>query len=270
MENILSQTSNIELNRINDCMPISKKSVHVTGLRKMNESRTFAPLETRSSIDSFAKDYESELAKDSLLHPIDRKYENTKESGEAFKNDKNCNVTNEISGCLNYSMDTDDLDMDIFFTADCDFTTFEEQNRLDRSLTKSISQTSKIQRCDSPVQNTKHLESTKKESTMNLQKQTKEQQHLPRTLQERITDVKARDTRYSRENRSSSYNDTTRSDNSNLNVKSTLPVIKRNAENSKTLVSYFINDRYDEYDSDDEILSQLDVGNIFNEPKKGC
>lgn len=244
MESILSHTSNIELNRINDCTSVSK-SVYISGLQ-MDESHNTSwqagvSIETSNSR---IKARESELANDPLLHLTSEKYESY---GEAFKNDKNCKVTD---GCFNDSMDG-------FFTAD--FTTLGQQ---DRSICKStsISPSSKIKQCDLQMENIKHFE---KES-IHFQKQLKE----PQTLQKCITDVKTCSTHYSHENCLSPYDDVAYRD-SNGSMRSTLPEIKRNIKNSKALVSYFTNDKKcDEYDSDDEILSQLDVDNVFNEPKK--
>ncbi|XP_011703966.1 PREDICTED: uncharacterized protein LOC105459542 isoform X2 [Wasmannia auropunctata] len=251
MESILSHISNhTELNRINNCMPVSKEPVYVSELQKVDESRD-ALLQTNSFIDSSTKNYESELVRNPPLKVLTSgKYESCEET---FKNnDQNCKVTNEIFECFNYSMDGDD-----FFTTDCDFTTLEKQNCLNRSLSNSIPQTSKIQQCD--------LKNTKKESTINIQKQTKE--HLPKTLEKCIREMC--DTRYSREDCFSSYDDTTICRDSNLNMKSTLPAIKCNVKNLKPLVSHFTHDKH-EYDSDDEILSQLDVDNIFDKQKKDC
>ncbi|XP_071570381.1 uncharacterized protein [Temnothorax nylanderi] len=228
MESILSQTtSNVELNKINERMPVSK-SAYISGLQKMQaESR-----ETASSrqASSFIPSSSSRI-----------------EAREP-----------ELANANNYSMGTDDLDStDIFLTTDRDFTTLEEQSRLDRSLCKSttISRGSERQRCDLQVRN------MEKESTINFQKP------LP---QKCVTDVKScgtRNTRYERDNCFPSYDDMSRRD-SNVSVRSTLPNMKRNVENSKALLSYFTNDN--EYDSDDEILSQLDVDNVFDEPKKHC
>ncbi|XP_018373807.1 PREDICTED: uncharacterized protein LOC108768068 isoform X1 [Trachymyrmex cornetzi] len=264
MESVISHTLNSELNRINNCMSISEKSGYISGLQKIDESHK-ALLQTSSSVDNQGsiKDHESELAKNLLLQ-LESSTSGKYESGEIFKNkDKDCKVTNEILEYLDHSMDTNDLDMDVFFTTDCNFTSLEDQNCRDHLLS-SISQTSKIQRCNLQMQNTKCLENTKNKSTI-CSKQTKEQ-HLPQTLK-KYTDVKTYDTHYSRENCFSSCNDALCRD-SNLNVKFTLSAIKRNVENSKTLVSYFIDDKYDAYDSDDEILSQLDVDNIVDKRKE--
>lgn len=263
MENVISNTLNSELNRINNCMSILEKSDHISGLQEMDESCK-AFLQTISSVDyqGSIKDHESELAKNLLLHPTNGKYESPE---KIFKNDKDCKVTNEIHKYLDHSMDMNDLDMNVFFTTDCNFTSLEDQNCRDHLL-PSISQTSKIQRCNSQMQNTKYLENTKKKLTITYPKQTKEQ-HLPQTLIKKYTDVKTCDTHYSRENCFSSCNEALCRD-SNLNVKFTLPAIKRNVENSKTLVSYFTDDKYDAYDSDDEILSQLDVDNIVDKRKE--
>ncbi|XP_025994599.1 uncharacterized protein LOC120359926 isoform X2 [Solenopsis invicta] len=266
MESILSRaSSNDELNRINDNTPESVlEPRYISGLQKqvVLDASSNALLQTSSSIlDSSSTtnlNHESELTKNSLLQnrQTNEKYKNCE---KAFKNDKNDKNTDEMFGCFNYSMDIDDLDMDVFFTVDCEFTTLEEQNSHDRSHSQSISQTEK-----------RHLKNTKKESTINVEKQIKEQ-HLSQTLQKCITDVKTCDshTRHSRKNDFSSYDDTAYRD-SNLNVKSTLSMIKRNVEKSETLVSYFADDRIDEYDSDDEILSQFDVDNIFDKSKKDC
>jgi len=253
MESILSHTSKIKLNRINSCIPISKKPVYVSELQKMDESCNTSLQTNNLSIDSSIKNHESELTKNPLVHMINES------CGKTLKNDKNCKVTDKILGCFNYSMNMDDLNMDVFFTTDCDFTILEEQNCLNHLLFKSISQTSKIQQCD--LQNMEHSKNMKKKSTINFQKQTKER-HLLQTLQ-KCNDVKTCDIHYSRENCFSFNNATCRD--SNLNVK--LPAIKRNVENSKTLVSYFTDDKHDEYD---EILSQLDVDNIFDKSKKDC
>jgi len=257
MESILSHMSETKLNRINSCLPISKKPVYVSELQKMDESCNTSLQTNNLTIDSSIKNHESELTKNPLVHLINES------RGKILKNDKNCKVTDKTLGCFNYSMNTDDLNMDVFFTAGCDFAILEEQNCLNHLLFKSISQTSKIQQCD--LQNMEHSKNIKKKSMINFQKQTKER-HLPQTLQ-KCNDVKTCDIHYLRENCFSSNNDMTCRD-SNLNVK--LPAIKRNVENSKTLVSYFTDDKHDEYDSDDEILSQLDVDNIFDKSKKDC
>ncbi|XP_018350510.1 PREDICTED: uncharacterized protein LOC108753447 isoform X2 [Trachymyrmex septentrionalis] len=268
MESVTSHTLNSELNRINNCMSISEKSDYVSGLQKINESHKTL-LQTSSSVDNRGsiKDHESELAKNILLQlksSINEKYESC---GEIFKNkDKDCEVTNEILEYFDHSMDTNDLDMDVFFTTNCNFTSLEDQNC--DHLLPSISQTSKIQRCNSQVQNIKYLENMKNKSTITYLKQTKEQ-HLPQTSKKYI-DVKTCDTHYSRENCEncfSSCNDALCRD-SNLNVKFTLSAIERNVENSKTLKSYFTDDKYDAYDSDDEMLSQLDVDNIIDKRKE--
>lgn len=254
MESILSHTSNIELNRINDCTSVSK-SIYISGLQ-IDESHDTSwqagfSIETSSSRIKARK---LELANNPLLHLTSEKYESY---GEALKNDKNCQVTDKTLGCSNYSTDG-------FFTAECDFTILgtEQQNCLNHSICKStsISRSSKIQQCGLQMKNIKHLE---KESIINFQKQSKE----PQTLQKCITDVKTCRT-HSHENCFSPYNDMAHRD-SNVSVRSTLPGIKRDIENSKALVNYFTNNKKcDEYDSDDEILSQLDVDNVFDEPKK--
>ncbi|XP_077278928.1 uncharacterized protein LOC143906607 [Temnothorax americanus] len=258
MESILSDqtTSNVELNKINDRMPVSK-SAYISELQKMAESRNASrQASTFSLIPSSSPRIEArepELANGPpMLRP---------------KNDKHCKVTDETLGRFNYSMGTDDFDStDIFLTTDCDFTTLEEQSRLDRSLGKSttISRGSEIQQCDLQVRN------MEKGSTIDFQKQMKER-HLLQTLPQKcVTDVKScgtRNARYERDTCFPSYDNMSCRD-SNVNVRSTLPNMKRNVENSKTLLSYFTNDN--EYDSDDEILSQLDVDNVFDEPKKHC
>lgn len=258
MESILSHASN----GTNDRRPAS-----LSGLQKMDESRN-ASRQASSFIDSANLRIETRQAElattTSLLPPTNEKYVSCGE--EALGRGKTCQ---ETLGCFNYSMDTDDLNsMDIFFTTDCDFTSLKEQDDFDHSLRKStsISRASKIQRCNLQVEN---MENMKKESTVNFQKQMKER-HLPQTLQKCVTDVNTRGSRYSRENCFSPY-DAAACRDSNVNAMSTLPEIKRNIENSKTLISYFTNDnKGDKYDSDDEILSQLDVDKVFDESKKDC
>ncbi|TGZ48268.1 uncharacterized protein [Temnothorax longispinosus] len=255
MESILSTdqtTSNVELNKINDRMTVSK-SAYIAGLQKMAESRNASrQASSFSFIPSSATRIEAREPELANCPPMLRP-----------KNDKNLQVTDETLGRFNYSMGTDDLDStDIFLTTDCDFTTLEEQSCLDRSLCKSttISRGSEIQQCDLEVR------TMEKGSTIDFQKQVKER-HLP---QKCVTDVKScgtRNARYERDNCFPSYDNMSCRD-SNVSVRSTLPNLKRNVENSKALLSYFTNDI--EYDSDDEILSQLDVDNVFDEPKKHC
>ncbi|EFN78971.1 hypothetical protein EAI_12124 [Harpegnathos saltator] len=58
--------------------------------------------------------------------------------------------------------------------------------------------------------------------------------------------------------------------NSTSKIRSISPLTKHNAENSKNLASYFTDEMLhnNEFDSDDEILSQLDVDNIVSNSKK--
>jgi len=130
MESILSDTS--KLNRINSCLPISKKPV--SELQKIDESCNTSLQSNNLSINSSIKNHEL----NPLVHLINESYGKT--------NDKNCKVTDKT--CFNYSMNTDDLNMDVFFTTDCDFTILEKQNCLNHLLFKSILQTSKIQQCE--------------------------------------------------------------------------------------------------------------------------
>lgn len=250
MESILSHTSNIELNRINDHMSVSKPA-YISELQKVNEDCKTSASSSINSSSPKIKAHEPRLANDLLSHPTSEMYKNC---GKTLKNDKNCKVTDGTR--FDYSMDTDDFDsMDVFFTTDCDFTTLEEQNYLDRSLCKNtnVSQVSNIQRCDSRVEKRgQDSENMKTDSIMSFQKQM-EERNSPQTSQKRVTDVETSGTRYSRENCYSSSDDTAYRDS---NVRSALSEIKHN-RNSKALVSYFTKDN--EYDSDDEILSQLDV-----------
>lgn len=245
MESILSHNSSIELNRINDHMSVSKPA-YISELQKVDKD---CKSSVSSSIDSSSpkiKAHESRLVNGLLSHPTSEKYKNC-----GKKDDKNCKVTDGTLERFDYSMDTDDFD--IFFTTDCDFTTLEEQNFLDRSLCKNMDdpQVSNIQRCNSRVENRQQgSENMKTESIMNFQKQMQER-NSPQTS--RVIDVKTSGAYYSRENCFSSRDDTAREDST---MRSALSEIKRN-KNSKTLVSYFTKDN--EYDSDDEILSQLDV-----------
>ncbi|XP_028045136.1 uncharacterized protein LOC105827943 [Monomorium pharaonis] len=250
MESMLSNTWNTELNKIDNFTPesVSEQSSYVSGLQKMDKGRN-APSQISTSIDRSpsTKDHKSELAKNPLLPNCSTKDEKYGSCEKIFKNNDK-NGKDEMCGRSNffsYSMDTDDVDMDGFFTTDYDFTTLDEQNC---SSSKSISQTNEVEWRDSQVQNTRHFENTKKESIRNVEEQIKKQ-HL-------------------RENNFSFYNDTAYRD-LNLNkVKTTL--IEHNAGNSKALISYFTNDKCDEYDSDDEILSQLNVDNIFDKLKNDC
>ncbi|XP_072748727.1 uncharacterized protein [Anoplolepis gracilipes] len=253
MENILS---NIELNR-DYSMSVSKR--YVSSLQEVYENCDKIPSQTNFSIDnkSIENCEPTLMINDLTLHESSRKYKSCKQT---FKQDTE-NHQDKIFSSPNF-VGMNNLDMnDIFSTSDCEFINLEEQTCLN---SKSISYNNKIQQCESQSQsqNVNHLPSMEKESMINFQNKIREK-HLSQSLQKRVTDVKIVNAHYSRESPSSYDIAYERPRNSNFNIKSTLPGIKRNSDNSKTLVNYFTD--ANEYDSDDEILSQLDVDNVSND-----
>lgn len=259
MENILS---NFELNT--DCsMSVSKR--YVSGLQGMYENCDNIPSQDNFSVNikSIKEDCKSALINDPISHQSSRKYKNCK---QILKQDIE-NRKDEIFENPNYSINTsNNLDTNnIFLTNDCEFTTLEEQNCLN---SENILFNNKIQ-CELQARNTNYLENTRKESVINSQNQIREN-HLSQSLQKCVEDIEIFNSHYSRESCLSSYDGIAHEvhKNSNLNINSTLPEIKHNSDNSKTLVNYFTD--ANEYDSDDEILSQLDVDNVFSDSKKKC
>ncbi|GAB1860908.1 hypothetical protein CAJAP_01987 [Camponotus japonicus] len=257
MENILS---NFELNT--DCsMSVSKR--YVSGLQGMYENCDNIPSQDNFSVNikSIKEDCKSALINDPISHQSNRKYKNCKQT---LKQDIE-NRKDEIFENPNYSINTsNNLDTNnIFLTNDCEFTTLEEQNCLN---SENILFNNKIQ-CELQARNTNYLENTRKESVINSQNQIREN-HLSQSLQKCVEDIEIFNSHYSRESCLSSYDGIAHEvhKNSNLNINSTLPEIKHNSDNSKTLVNYFTD--ANEYDSDDEILSQLDVDNVFSDSKK--
>lgn len=248
MENILS---NIELNR-DYSMPGTYENCNK------------ALSQTNFSINNKSiKDCEPTSINNRILHQSSRKYESCR---QIFKQD-NENRKDKIFESPNYSISMNNLDINnIFSTTDCEFLTSEEQNCLN---SENISFNNKIQQCELPSRNMNHLENTRKEAIINSQNKIGEE-YSSQTLQKCIADVEVSNAQDSRESCLSSYDDIAHEahKNLNLNIKSTLPGIKRNFGNSTTLISYFTDAK--EYDSDDEILSQLDADNIFNDSKKKC
>ncbi|KAM0737110.1 Homologous recombination OB-fold protein [Formica fusca] len=245
MENILS---NIELNR-DYSMSVSKR--YVSKLQGIYENCDKISSQTNFSINNKSiKNCESTLINDPILHESD--IENRKD---------------EIFESPNYSKSMNNLDMNnIFLTSDCEFITLKEQNCLNSD---SISHNNKIPQCELQARNMNHLENARKESIINSQNKIREE-YLSQSLQECVADVTIFNAHYSHESCFSSYDGIAHQahKNSNLNIKSTLPGIKRNSDNSRILVSYFTD--ANEYDSDDEILSQLDVDNVCSDYKKKC
>lgn len=242
MENILS---NIELNRDYYSMPGTY------------ENYDKVTLQINFSINNKSiKNCESVSINDPMLHQSSRKYQSCK---QIFKQDYE-NSKNKIFESPNYSISMNNLDMNIFSTTDCEFLISKEQNCLS---SESTLHNNKIQQCELPSRNMNYLENTRKESIINSENKM-EEEYLSQSLQKCVADVKISNAQNSRESCLSSYDDISHEahKNSNLNVKSTLSKIKRNFDNSNTLVNYFTN--VNEYDSDDEILSQLDADNMFN------
>ncbi|XP_011643589.1 uncharacterized protein LOC105431232 [Pogonomyrmex barbatus] len=251
MDDISSCSSSVESNR-DGCKPVSKL-IYVSELSKIDENHDLS-LQTSSSMNQCTSiaNHKSHMANDSLSHLTNEKYQSRQ------KNDEGCKIMDEkVFERFDYSMDANNLDIDDdFFITDCDF--LEEQNYPDHSLSKTISQANKTERCDLQMQN-KCLEERNTKEELAIEKKKKEQNSL-QTLQKCVTNVKTLRDHHAHENCLSS-DDIMIHEISNLNMKSTVSAIKANVKNSKTLVSYFTNDKYD---SDDEILSQLDVDTSNN------
>ncbi|XP_050459659.1 uncharacterized protein LOC126855774 isoform X1 [Cataglyphis hispanica] len=247
MENILS---NIELNK-DYSMSVSKQCV--SRLQGIYENCDKMSSQTNFSINNKSiKNFEPTSVNDSILHESDT--ENCKD--KIFENS-------------NYSISMNTLGTNnIFLTSDCEFITLKEQNCLD---SESISHNNKIPQCELQARNVNHLENVRKESIINSQNKIREE-HLSQSLQKCVADVKIFNAHYSRESCLSSYIDIMheahKKANFKPNIKPILPGIKRNSDNSRILVSYFTD--ANEYDSDDEILSQLDVDNVCSDSKKKC
>lgn len=246
MENI---SLNFELNR--DCsMPVSKQY----------ENCDNVPSQNNFSNIKLIKNCKFTLINDPILHQSSKKYKSCKQN---FKQNIE-NRKDEIFENPNYSINMNNLDTNnIFLTNDCEFITLEEQNCVN---SENILLNNKIQ-CELQARNMNYLENTRKELIINSQNQIRED-HLSQSLQKCIESIETFNSHYSRESCLSSYDGIAHEIhiNSNLNIKSILPEIKRNSNNSKTLVNYFTDTN--EYDSDDEILSQLDVDNVFSDLKK--
>ncbi|XP_029162411.1 uncharacterized protein LOC114933994 [Nylanderia fulva] len=247
MENILS---NIELNKDYHSMPGTY------------ENCDKVTLQINFSVDNKSiKDCEPVSIKDPILYQASRKYPSYKQDYE--------NCKDKIFSSPNYSISmNNNLDMNnIFSTTDCEFLISKKQNCLSSQSTLC---NKKIQQYELPSRNINYLENTRKESIINSQNKMGEEKYLSQSLQKCVADVKISNAQDSRE--SCLYDNISHEShtNSNLNVKSTLPEIKSNLDNLNTLVSYFSN--VNEYDSDDEILSQLDADNVFNAAmsKKKC
>lgn len=154
---------------------------------------------------------------------------------------------------LSISASMDDLDVNDFFSADCEFEAAEERNRSTES-SEVNSQTGEIQQRDSlRTQNTSRVESSRRgEATTN----SPNKQTSSRTFQTRVANAKqtvdiARPGGHGAEFSSSSDGATREA------RKDSTSSVKP----AKALVSYFTAGD-NEYDSDDEMLSQLDVDNV--------
>lgn len=246
MENI---SINFELNR--DCsMPVSKQYENCENILLQNNFSNI----------KLIKDCKSTLINDPILHQSSRKYKSCKQT---FKQDIE-NHKDEIFKNPNCLINMNNLDTNnIFLTNDCNFITLEEQNCVN---SKNILLDNKIQ-CKLQAQNMNYLKNTRKEPIISSQNQIKED-HLSQSLQKCVEGIKTFNSHYSRESCLSSYDGIAHEihKNSNLNIKSILPEIKRNSDSSKILVNYFTD--ANEYDSDDEVLSQLDINNVFSDSKK--
>lgn len=225
MKNILSNISNVELSRDRD-MPISM----------------------HSSIDSKIDD---------LLHKSNEKYEKQK---QIVKNDsKNCKITDEINECFEQLMDTDDSNVDdILCTIDCEFGSLEKENCPIGLSRETILQANKIQSSELQVRN--HVNNTRNESGQSFQDSVREQ-NLQKCVRNTNTDTwRSRESFLSNDSVADvqkAHKDSV----ANTSITSISPVIKHNIQNSDISISQFTGDN--EYDSDDEILSQLNVDNVL-------
>lgn len=204
----------------------------------INENCDSTPLQTA----------ESSVNASTVIASMNNSHRVNKNLKQAWDTDSEKNkLANEECQSFANSTSMNDLDMNDFFSTDCEFEITEEQSCF-IELSKENLQPDEIQRLQ--TQNTNHVENSKREpARSSLNKQT-----LSETFQTRVANVKETvDTPDGKRKTHFSSNDgaahETRSEDSNSNLKST-----------KALVSYFTGDN--EYDSDDEMLSQLDVDNV--------
>jgi len=251
MEDVFSNISNNELDE--DQYTPSLEHFTAVESQQTNKNCDNAPLQTTSAIGISINDHKSIL-------------ESTKKDSEqiqAKKNVETCKTATKSIFEGNRAMNMDDLDMNDIFTIDCEFTNSTELDRLDRSASKSVSRTDETQWHELQMQCTNHVENTKKESMIHSKNKKKNKmQNLSQTLQKCVADVTVVDIRH-HEDHLSSRDD--HAHGAQKDSKPTSSTIKHNADNTKNLLSYFGDNKYD---SDDEFLSQMDIDNIPNNVKK--
>jgi len=249
MKDVFSNISNNELDE-DQCTP-NLECFTAVELQQTNKNCDNALLQTTSSINVSINDHKSIL-------------ESTKKCNKqiAKKNIETCKIASKFED--NHSMNMDDLDINDIFTIDCEFTNSTELDCLNRSSSKSVPRT-EIQRHELQIQSTNYVENTNKESMMHFENKKKNKmQNLSQALQKRVADVSVVDICHqSYEDHLSCHDD--HAHGAQKDSKPTSSTIKHDADNTKNLLSYFGDSKYD---SDDEFLSQLDIDNISNNIKE--
>jgi len=252
MEDVFSSISDSELDE-DQCMPSLEHLTDVE-LQQTNKNYDNALSQTTSSINVSINDHKSIS-------------ESSKKCSKqnAKKNVEACKIATKSIFEDNCSMNMDDLDMNDIFAIDCEFTNSTKPDCLNRSSSKSVSRTNEIQQDELQIQCINYMENTKKKSMIHFEnKKENKMQNLSQTLQKCITDVAVADARHqSCEDRLSPHDN--HAHGAQKDSKPTSSTIKHNADNTKNLLNYFGDSKYD---SDDEFLSQLDIDNISNNVKE--
>lgn len=272
MEDILSSTSNIELTR--DCIASVSKHCAVSGdfdeQKILNDNcDNTVSWAVSSSVSTSIDDSKRVSVNNPLLCRSSDEHEKRRQTFE--KNSKERKTTDEIFESLEHPVDVDMSD--IFFTTDNDFDLVLDEQKCLNSSSGIIAQTSEIQQCELQTRNISCRDNMGKESVLvNLENKLQE-----RNLQRSVVDTAKTSDIPSKCNKTvaaqsvySHKNFLPSNDNAPKmsNLKSASLISKCNTENSRNLASYFTGETLREYDSDDEILSQLDVDSVSNDHKK--
>lgn len=250
---VVTNKYHILVSEVNLLAVYSNKGQLVNTSRMKNVLSNISNIELNIDCDVSISKHRTESKTDGLSHQSNAKYEKHK---QLVRNDNEaCKVMDEVNNCFDQLIDIDSNMDDVLCTIDCEFLSSGKENRPIGLSCETVLQDKKIQCSESQMQNTNRTKSAKIESVLSFD--MKQQ-----NLQKCVTSVN--DTCRSRENYSLSndsiahvrkaYKD------SSTNIKS-IPAIKQNSQNSDISVSHFTGDN--EYDSDDEILSQLDVDNVL-------
>ncbi|XP_012230567.1 uncharacterized protein PF3D7_1120600-like [Linepithema humile] len=247
---VVTNKYHILISEVNLLAAYSNKGRIVNTSRMKNILSNISNVESNRNRDMLISKHCINSNIDGSLHQSNAEYE--KHEQVVKNNSKSCKIMGKVNEYFDQSMEIDD-----FCTIDCEFVPSEKENRLIGLSRETISQANKI-RCSESEKRINHIKNTKTESVLSFQDNIKEQ-----NLQKCVASVNVTDACHSRESCFLSNNNValTREAYKDSNTKSISPVIKHNIQNSDISVSHFAGDN--EYDSDDEMLSQLDVDNVL-------